>query len=297
MFFNIKNYFKSYILNTKDSVIENLGDIKTNKNNSLAYALNLNYFNEANENVNISTIIIPKALADIIGKTSKNIIIEEFPKVAFWKFHNYLVENQIMKLLTETYIDKSAKIDASVIIENSVWIGKNVQIDSGSIILKNSIIKDNSHIHSGVIVGSEGMQVIKDEIGNQVFIKHVGGVIIEKNVNILSGANISRAVDLSYTTVGENSVISVQTSVGHNVQIGKNCMLAGNVLVGGSTKVGNNVWVGPSATIKDSISIEDGVSIKIGSVVVKDVKENEEVSGNFAYKHSKRVRNFIKEQR
>lgn len=297
MFFNIENYFNCCILIHKDCIIESLGDIKTNKKQSLTYALNLNYFNEANKNENVSTIIVTQEIADYIGKTTKNLVIEKFPKIAFWRLHNYLVENEIMKLPQENHIDKSAKIHSSVIIKDNVWIGKNVCIDAGSIILSNSIIKENAHIHSGVIIGSDGMQVIKDENGNQIFIRHAGGVIIGKNVNVLSGANISKAVDLSYTTIGENSVVSIHASVGHNVKIGKNCMLAGNVLVGGSTTIKDNVWIGPSSTIKDSITIDNNVSIKIGSVVVKDVKDGEEVSGNFAYNHTKRIRNFVKEQR
>jgi len=297
MNFNVIEYFSDCITNTQEVIIQNLGDINTNKVQSIVYALDIHYFNIANNNPQIIAIIMTEELFASVESVNTNIVLEKFPKIAFWRLHNYLVNNGYMKIDFTPKIDISAKIHPSVIIDENVQIGKNVQIDAGTIILSYSIIKENVHIHSGVVVGSDGMQVMKDENDQQVFIKHAGGVVIDENVNVLSGANISKAIDTSYTKVGKNSVISIHASVGHNVIVGKNCMLGGNVLVGGSTIIHDNVWIGPSATIKDSIVIHKNASIKLGSVVVKNVSASEEVSGNFAYKHTKRVRNFVKEQR
>lgn len=297
MLLEIEDYFNTFVIKNNEKIFKNLGDVNSKHEKSLVYALNLHYFNIANENPNVSAIIINSDLQPLIGSTQKNIIIEKSPKVAFWNLHNHLVIKGLMCLSVESYIGKNSNIHTTAVIHDNVWIGDNVIIDAGAIILPNTVIKNDVHIHSGAVIGSEGMQVIKDEENQQIFINHAGGVMIEKGVNILSGANVSKAVDLSYTIIGENSVISIHASVGHNVQIGKNCMLAGNVLVGGSTIIKDNVWIGPSSTIKDSLVIENNVSIKLGSVVVKDIKENEEVSGNFAYNHIKRIRNFMKEQR
>jgi UDP-3-O-[3-hydroxymyristoyl] glucosamine N-acyltransferase len=296
MNYNISEYFVSCNINTQKSIVKNLGDVNTNKTNSIVYALNIYYFNIANNNHNVTAIIVTEKLFNSIENPNKNIVLEDFPKIAFWKFHNYLVDNGYMKIVFAHKVDKSAKIHPSAVIDGNVQIGKNVQIDACSIILSNSIIKENAHIHSGVIIGSDGMQVIKDENNQQTFIKHAGGVIIEENVNVLSGANISKAIDTSYTKVGKNSVIGIHACVAHNVTIGKNCRLGGTARVAGSTTIHDNVWIGPSATIRDDLIIHENASIKLGSVVVKNVKEAEEVSGNFAYNHQKRIRNYVKEQ-
>jgi acetyltransferase-like isoleucine patch superfamily enzyme len=50
--------------------------------------------------------------------------------------------------------------------------------------------------------------------------------------------------------------------------------------LGGGVQVGKMVQIFPHASIQPNVKIGDGAVIGIGSVVVKDVKENTTVFGN-----------------
>jgi len=68
-------------------------------------------------------------------------------------------------------------------------------------------------------------------------------------------------------------------------------------MVSGNVIIGNSVWIGPSSTIRDGIKIGSNAKIRLGSVVLTDVAENEDVSGNFAYNHNKNLLNYLKRKR
>jgi len=53
--------------------------------------------------------------------------------------------------------------------------------------------------------------------------------------------------------------------------------------------LGNNVWIGPKCVILNRLSIGDGSKVLMGPVVIRNVKENESVSGNFALPHDKHL--------
>ena len=298
---NIGNQIKD-ICNTCDYNGEidflHMGTVFSKKSKTLTYAENLHYFLESISNKHISTIITKRDFYEnsISKIKDKAFIFVDNPKCCFWKVHNFLAQTEFFNLEINVKRGKNVIIHPTAYVEKNTIIGNNVVIGAGSIILNGTIIGDGSIIEQNCTIGTEGLQVMQCQSKN-VYITHVGGVKIGKRVRILSNTNISKAVDDSFTVVEDDTIISLQCSIGHNSVIGKNCQIAGNVLVGGSVKIGNNVWIGPSSTIKDAIIIEDGAQIKIGSVVITNVKKDEEVSGNFAYKHTKRIRNFMQEQK
>jgi UDP-3-O-[3-hydroxymyristoyl] glucosamine N-acyltransferase len=53
----------------------------------------------------------------------------------------------------------------------------------------------------------------------------------------------------------------------------------------GSARIGDDVWIGPNATISNQVQIGDGAAVSLGSVVVRDVRSGQRVSGNFAVDH------------
>jgi UDP-3-O-[3-hydroxymyristoyl] glucosamine N-acyltransferase len=282
-----------------DIYFENIGLVDTAKNNSITFCEKINFLHKALENNNISVIITTENLYKTIKKDyNKSYILVENPKFYFWKLYNFLVEKDFFKTFkVKHFRGKNIDIHPTAYVEYNTYIGDNVKIGAYSIILEGTIIESNSVIHNHCTIGAEGLQSTFNE-KEKIFIKHIGGVKIGKNVNILSNSVVSRGVfPFEFTEIGDYTFISLLCSIGHNVKIGKYCNIAGNSLIGGSAIIEDNVWIGPSSTIKDGIIIGKNASIKIGSVVVKDIKHNEEVSGNFAYNHAKRIRNYVKEQR
>lgn len=263
--------------------------------NSICFVLNQEYLKKANENENISGIITTEELSQYVSE-NKGLVISENPKKVFFNLHNTLLENGLNQMNVQMEIDKSAKIADTVKIYGNVKIGKNVIIEDYTVINSNTIIEDNTYIAQNVIIGARGMHNTMVD-GHFIRVNDAGGVHIGKNCEVLSGAIIQKSYFSEFTKIGDETKVSVSVKVGHGCTVGERTLIAGNVQLAGYNTIGNDVWIGPSSVLAHGLIIGNKAQIKLGSVVVKDVKENQEVSGNFAYDHTKRIRNFVKEAR
>lgn len=263
--------------------------------NTICFVLTLEYLKVANENDNISAIITTKNLSnDVSGK--KGLVISDNPKKDFFNIHNLLLADSLNTLDIKHHISKTAKIAETVKIYGNVQIGENVIIEDYTVINSNTIIEDNTYIAQNVVIGARGMHNTMID-GNFIRVEDAGGVHIGQNCEVLSGAIIQKSYFSELTQIGHQAKVSVSVKVGHGCIIGERTLLAGNVQLAGYNNIGNDVWIGPSSTLAHGLTIGNNAQIKLGSVVVKDLKDGEEVSGNFAYNHTKRIRNFVKEQR
>ena len=285
----------NFLTCVRDAEIEYTYYSNSNLLHSVCFVLNLKFLRQANNNRNISAVITTKELASKV-MDSKGLVVSDNPKKDFFELHNRLLKNNLNALHVKHFIDDSAKIADTVKIEYNVYIGKNVTIEDFTVIKSNTIIEDETYIASNVVIGARGMHNTLVD-GEFLHVEDAGGVHIGKNCEVLSGAVIQKSYFCEFTKIGDQAKISVGVKVGHGCIIGERTLVAGSVQLAGYNSIGDDVWIGPSAVLAHGLTIGDNVQIKLGSVLIKDVKENEEVSGNFAYTHTKRVRNFIKEQR
>ncbi len=285
----------NFLTCARDALVEHTYYADSKLKNSTCFVLSFKFLNEANENDNISAIITTKDLAPQVSD-AKGLVISDNPKRDFFNLHNMLLQNNLNRLHVEHFIDTSAKIADTAIIEQDVYIGKNVIIEDFVVIKSKTIIEDDTYIASNVVIGARGMHNTLVD-GEFVNVEDAGGVHIGRDCEILSGAVIQKSYFSEFTKIGDQTKISVGVKVGHGCVIGKRTLVAGSAQLAGYNTIGDNVWVGPSSVLAHGLTIGDKAQIKLGSVVVKDVKAHEEVSGNFAYNHNKRIRNFIKEQK
>lgn len=253
------------------------------------------YIQEIDEN--ISCIICKKELTKIIERKFKGgIIVSDNPRVEYFSIHNNLSEDKLyIRKKNKTEIGKGAKISKFASInEFNVVIGENVIIEDFVVIEENTVIGDNCIIRSGAKLGSEGFE-FKRVSGNEIMaVKHLGGVIINNNVEIQYNTCIDKAVyPWDNTIIGEYCKIDNLVHIGHAVKLGEGCMVAANSLIGGRTEIGEKSWIGISATISNGLVIGERAKINIGSVVTKNIEKDNSVSGNFAIDHSKFIK-FIK---
>lgn len=177
-------------------------------------------------------------------------------------------------------------------IDTQVVIGERVRIGRNCIILNGTIIEDDVVIHDNVTLGSEGMQTYLSSFKGLRNVPHAGGVLIRRGVNLLQGVNVSKALYKEFTEIGEESIISIGASIGHGCILGKRVQVSGGALIGGSTVIGDGTWIGPRALIADSLVIGAAAKIRLGSVVVQDIPDQGDVSGNFALPHSMRLKDY-----
>lgn len=279
----------------KDGAFERTGSAKaTDSDNILCYAVTLEYIKIANSNPHISCIITSKELSDRI--TDKAFAVHEEPDILYGQIVNRLISEGVLAPSMDFGIDKTSDIHPTAIISDKCKIGKNVIIGRHSIIEDYTILEDNVIIGDNVVIGCDGFYFKRKKSGVLVKFLHAGGVHLHKNVEVMTGSMIQRAHDNDFTVVEEGTKISVNVNVGHSAHIGKHNMITGNVQIAGRAKIGNNCWIGTSSTISDSVEIGNNAEVKLGSVVVKNVKDHEIVSGNFALPHSIHLKNYVKAQ-
>ena len=168
-------------------------------------------------------------------------------------------------------------VEDDVLIESGVVIGENSVIGRGSKIYPNVTIYDsveigtNCIIHSGTVIGSDGLGFAKHK-GQWLKIEHLGKVIIGDNVEIGSNTSIDRG-SVGNTLIEDNVKIDNLVHLAHNVKIGSGTAIAANSAIAGSSSIGANCTLAGCSAVVDNIEITDDVHITAMSLITKSIKE------------------------
>ena len=202
-------------------------------------------------------------------------------------------------------IHPTAHIAQNVFIGESVKIGANVEIMPGAVILPFSEIGDDTkifsnvtiypftkigkscRIHAGTVIGSDGFGYTFNQ-GQHVKIWHMGGVVIQDQVEIGSNCSIDMGT-FSPTIIGAGTRIDNLVQIAHNCKIGRGCVICGQCGIAGSAVLedfvvmGGRAAVGPDAHIGMGTQIAGGAKVnesaiwpagsKLGGHPAKDLKE------------------------
>jgi len=217
--------------------------------------------------------------------SDKVFLLTKDPKLLFAIIANdNFIKKKKPSIHSCAYIDPGASIANNVYIGPGCVIGKcsigeNTQISANVIINDNVIIGKNVIIKPGAVLGYEGFGFVKDTEGNLLKFPQVGRLIIHDNVEIGANTCIDRG-SLVDTIIGKGTKISNLCQISHNVIIGENVIITGKVMISGSAVIKNNVWIAPNSSFSGHQTIGEGVVIGTGSVVLKDVPDNEIWAGS-----------------
>lgn len=186
-------------------------------------------------------------------------------------------------------IDPSASIAARVVIGRDVMIGSNTVIGAGSVISDGSVIGDdvrlvanvticdNVHIgdrvllHPGVVIGSDGFGLVKDE-GRWLKVPQLGSVVIGDDVEVGANTTIDRGT-LDNTIIEQGVKLDNQIQVAHNVHIGAHTAIAGCAGIAGSVRIGRHCTIAGGVGFSGHLEIADNVHITGMSLVTKSITE------------------------
>lgn len=138
-------------------------------------------------------------------------------------------------------------------------------------------------------------------IGGNKIRQKVAGLILSKKKILLNVVHPSSIIS-NYATFGTGNFIAANVTVNALAKIADNCILntgcivehecviengvhiaPGSVLAG-NVFVGENSFIGANSVVKQGVKIGNGVTVGAGSVVVKDIPNNEIWAGNPAKK-------------
>jgi len=276
----------------RDGEFLSLGLLSHNCDKMLIGLYDPGYLRQLLSNRSITCVITTDDIAKQLPKHLA-IAISDDPKTVFYKIHDYLArETDFYWKEFDSEIFSDAVIhERAYVAPKNVRIGRRAIVEPNVTILERSIIGDDVIIRAGAVIGGAGMEP-KYVGGKHVNIYHAGGVWLSNCVEISSNSNIQRSVFGDFTRLGEETKIGPLVNIAHNVTIGHRCEIAGASIIAGSSIIGDDVWIGPNSTISSEIHIGDNARVNLGSVVVKNVKLGQQVSGLFAMDHSKALREY-----
>ena len=252
------------------------------------------YLDELNAASGVTAAITTAELAPQIDGPI-GIAVCEKPMEVFFRLHAGLCkEGYFWGAPEKTSIGENVSIHPTAkVAENDVFIGDNARIEENAVIRPYSIIGADSLIGPSTVVSCEGFQTASID-GRQILLPQSGGVKIGQAVSVLALSTITRATFGGFTTIGDEAVIDNLTQIAHDVVIGRRTRIAAGAIISGRVQIGENVYVAPNATISNGVEIGAGATITIGSVVITNVPANQTVTGNFAVKHRKFMKDLAK---
>ena len=230
-----------------------------------------------------SLLIVPTA--SVPADAPAYVVGAEDPKMAVvavvGRFFPHLVDTEWPY---QGHVPRNVTVAANVQLSPGVAVGSNTTIGEGVIIGPNTCIA-NTIVAPGVIIGANcsiglpGFGYRPRPDGTFVRFPHMGGVIIEANVEIGSNTCIDRGA-LGDTVIKRGAKIDNLVHIAHNVIVGEDTLVIAHAMIGGSTEIGARAWIAPSAAVMNQISVGDGAIIGLGAVVVKSVAASTTVVGN-----------------
>jgi UDP-3-O-[3-hydroxymyristoyl] glucosamine N-acyltransferase len=276
----------------RDGAFESLGTLTHSGPRLLVFVEAETFLDQLGYNRSVACVITRPELVDAIP-SSYAVAASSAPREAFYGLHCSLAATDFYWKDFITEIAPSASVDPHArIAPRNVRINDGAIIEAGAIVLERSLVGTDTVLRAGAVIGSQGFEFKR--IGNRILsVAHAGGVLLGDRVEIQSNSVVDRSIFGGFTELGDDTKLDNLVHVGHNVRIGKRCFLAASAMIAGSTVIEHDVWIGPRASISNELTIGAGAQVSIGSVVTRNVRAGQRVSGNFAISHE-RFLDFLK---
>lgn len=267
-----------------------------------------------------SQVQTTKASAVIVAapmETSASLLIAEDPYYAFMQIvvllHGHRKHPQVgispnSSISPTAQLGEGCQIHPFVTVSDNATVGKNCQLYPGvfigpdakvgddCILYPNAVVYDDCVlgnrviVHSNASIGQDGFGFATHK-GVHHKIPQIGGVILEDDVEIGSGAAIERGT-LDDTVIGKGSKIGDSVAIGHGTKIGPHCLLVPQVGVAGSATLGHHVVLAGQVGVAGHLTIGNLVKVGAKAGVMNNVPDGATIVGTPAIDASKAKRAY-----
>ena len=197
---------------------------------------------------------------------------EQEPMIVFGRMMANSAELILPKFKTLKKFPGSCYIGPNVHVAEDVELGENVYLAGNIFIYGKTKIGNNVVIKPNTVIGGDGFEKQYDPYLDCTWHwPHIGGVIIEDNVQIGSCVCIDKGL-FNNTIIRRGAQLDNLIHVAHSVDIGENTRIVASTMIAGSTVIGSRAWIATSV-IKNGITLGDDCFIGLGSVVINNIPE------------------------
>lgn len=192
-------------------------------------------------------------------------------------------------------VERGAVLEAGVKIYPGAFIGRNVVLGAGTIVhsgahIENATIGSDCVINANAVIGKDGFGYTRQD-GHNVFIPHVGRVVLGNRVSVGANSCIDRGV-MTDTVVGDGTKIDNLCQIAHGVVVGKECFLASGVGLAGGVVVGDRTLLGGQVGVANGIHIGNDVEVGAKSGIFRNIPDGERWMGYPAASGTEFFRNY-----
>jgi len=193
-----------------------------------------------------------------------------------WEGEVYLGPNVVLG--RDVRLGARCRIAAGAVLEDGVTVGDDADIGPRVVCHHGTRLGHRVRLKSGAVIGGDGFGFTSGPAGH-VPIRHVGGCILEDDVQVGSNSCIDRG-SLDDTVIGAGTKIDNLCHLAHNVRVGRGCLIMMGVGVSGSTRIGNGVILAGQVGLTGHITLGDGVRVSAQSGVGQDVPPRTDMGGS-----------------
>ncbi len=187
-------------------------------------------------------------------------------------------------------IGDRAVLHTGVALADDVVIGADCEVFANVSIRERCTLGARVIIHANSVLGTDGFGYRWAGNGHRK-IPHVGGVVVEDDVEIGSCTTVDRG-KFGDTRIGRGSKIDNLVQIAHNCTLGPHCIMAGQSGLAGSVTLGTGVVIGGGTCIKDHVTMGDRAMAGGMSGVHADVEAGKVVIGTPAIPQRQFLRQF-----
>jgi UDP-3-O-[3-hydroxymyristoyl] glucosamine N-acyltransferase len=245
----------------------------------LSFVESTDFFQEGLENNCLEVLLISREIYSEFPKTKITLIPVDDPRLRFFQLHNYLASKVNYDFPSQISANSNIAPGASI-SATGVVIESNVVVENGAIVLPGTTLKNGCIIRANAVIGTEGFEHKKTIFG-VMSVKHYGTTEIGERTEIGALSTVARGIAPRRNTIIGNEVrIDCNVAVAHGAHIGDRVFIAGGVSLGGAVNISADSWIGTGATLRDRISMGSNSRLAIGSLLLRDLGENEKAMGN-----------------
>ncbi len=171
-------------------------------------------------------------------------------------------------------IEKGAVLEPGVKIYPGAFIGRGVTLGRDTVVhsgahIENATIGAECVINANAVIGKNGFGYTRQN-GHNVFIPHVGRVVLGDRVSVGANSCIDRGA-MTDTIIGDGTKIDNLCQIAHGVVIGKECFLASGVGLAGGTVIGDRALLAGHVGVANGVKIGDDAEVGANSGVFRNV--------------------------